>query len=58
MPGCRTPTGNHGQQVLVVSAVASHQSQVVVSRAVIEEEVAELADAFPTIGAPAPSPMG
>ena len=38
------------------SAVASHQSQVVVSRAVIEEEVAELADAFPDESGP-PRPL-
>jgi len=34
------------------SAVASHQSQVVVSRAVLEERVAELAEAFPDDSAP------
>ena len=37
------------------SAVASHQSRVVVSRAVLEERVAELAEAFPD-EAPPPRP--
>ena len=41
------------------SAVASHQSQVVVSRAVLEEEVAKLAEAFPDeLGPPRPLRWG
>jgi pyridoxamine 5'-phosphate oxidase len=41
------------------SAVASHQSQVVASRAVLEERVAELAEAFPEeTGPPRPPRWG
>jgi len=41
------------------SAVASHQSEVVVSRAVLEERVAELAEAFPEdTGPPRPPRWG
>jgi pyridoxamine 5'-phosphate oxidase len=41
------------------SAVASHQSQVVTSRAVLEERVAELAEAFPEeTGPPRPPRWG
>ncbi len=41
------------------SAVASHQSQVVVNRAVLEERVAELAEAFPgETGPPRPPRWG
>lgn len=41
------------------SAVASHQSQVVVSRAVLEERVSELTEAFPEeTGPPRPSRWG
>jgi pyridoxamine 5'-phosphate oxidase len=41
------------------SAVASHQSQVVASRAVLEEEVAVLAEAFPDeLGPPRPLRWG
>ncbi len=41
------------------SAVASHQSQVIVSRAVLEEEVARLAEAFPDdLGPPRPLRWG
>ena len=41
------------------SAVASHQSRVIVSRAVLEEEVAELAKAFPDdLGPPRPPRWG
>jgi pyridoxamine 5'-phosphate oxidase len=41
------------------SAVASHQSQVVTSRAVLEEEVAKLAEAFPDdLGPPRPLRWG
>ena len=38
------------------SAVASHQSQVIVSRAVLEEEVTKLAEAFPGDSGP-PRPL-
>jgi pyridoxamine 5'-phosphate oxidase len=38
------------------SAVASHQSQVIMSRAVLEERVAELAEAFPEDSGP-PRPL-
>jgi pyridoxamine 5'-phosphate oxidase len=41
------------------SAVASHQSQVVVNRAVLKEEVAKLAEAFPDdLGPPRPLRWG
>ena len=41
------------------SAVASHQSQMVASRAVLEEEVAKLAEAFPDdLGPPRPLRWG
>jgi len=55
----RTPTGGHGPQGLVGAPVASHQSEVVVSRAVLEERVAELAEAFPEdTGPPRPPRWG
>ena len=41
------------------SAVASHQSQVIVTRSVLEEEVTKLADAFPDdLGPPRPFRWG